>query len=365
MITTILHPRKALKLAAVATVFLCLPIFAQAQTGPAGIGSSSDNVLWLRADQGTSTTTNGDPVSSWNDISGNANHSAQGNGGFQPIYILSGINGLPSIRFDGSDDYLTVPDADNLDNTNGLSVFVVAKPDAVDDRARGLVSKRNNSSSARAYSLFLGDNALSNIYFDAGSNRINGTIPYTDDPQIFSAVYDGTLSADQSKIFYNGAFYEEGTGPVSIGNMTSDLHIGILNPGYAQGFRGDISEVIVYRDNLNLAQRLIVETYLDNRYNIGITTTSYSSTTHTQDFTGIGHSGGDKYSDTQSLGSGILLSERNGSLDEANEFVFTGHDGTVHAFNDVDLPDLTPVTIDERWARIYYIERIQGGTVDA
>ncbi len=335
---------------------------AKAQNGPAGIGSSTDNVLWLRADQGTSTTTNGNPVSSWDDISGNANHSAQGNGGFQPVYILSGINGLPTIRFDGNDDYLVVPDADNLDNTNGVTVIVVAQPNSIDANPRGIVSKRVTSGNQTAYSLFT--YTSTNLYFDS-PDRINGTTAVTNNPQILTGVYDGSVANPRARVFQDGVQTGSGNSDPSIGNMASNLHIGILNAGYGQGFRGDISEVIVYRDNLNLAQRLIVETYLDNRYNIGITPTSFSSTTHTQDFTGIGHSGGDKYSDTENLGSGILLSERNGSLDEPNEFVFTGHDGTAHGTNTSDLPTIAGVNLDERWDRIYFIERIQGGTVDA
>lgn len=334
-----------------------------AQYAPAGIGTSSENVLWLRSDQGTSTTTNGEPVSGWNDISGNANHAAQGTAGNQPIYISSGINGLPTIRFDGTNDHLTVADADNLDNTNGVSVFVIAQPVSPDALARGLVSKRVSAGNEEAFYLFTYTGR--NLYFNASTYRINGNDPVTDQPQIFSAIYDGSVANPRSKIFYNGEESGNGNGPVSIANMASDLHIGILNPGYAQAFNGDISEIIVYRDNLNKAQRLIVEAYLANRYNIAITPTSYSSTTHTQDFIGIGHSGGDRYSQTRNVGSGLLLSERNETLDETNEFVFAGHDGTPHGFNTNDLPTIPGVNLDQRWDRIYYVERVQNGVIDA
>jgi len=349
----------------ITTIFLVVKLtLTFAQTGPGGIGTSSTNVLWLRADQGLPPLiANGDPVSAWNDISGNANHSAQATGANQPLYISAGINGLPTIRFDGN-DYLTVPDADNLDNTNGVSIFVVAKPDVVSNPAKGLVSKRVDSSTERAYSLFIGENSNSYIIFDAGNNRIRGSSSYTTDPQIFSAVYNGTLGSNQSKIFSNGTLYTQGTGPLSLGNYSSNLLIGILNPGYAQGLAGDISEVIVYRSSLNFAERSIVEAYLGNRYNISLGNTSYSSTTFNQDIVGIGFSEGDKLSNTPNVGSGILLSERNNTLDEANEFVFAGHDGTVHGHNISDLPTIPGVNLDQRWDRIYYIERVQGGTID-
>jgi hypothetical protein len=342
--------------------FATFPLLAQT-AGPAGIRTNSSNVLWLRSDQGTSTITNGQPLSSWDDISGNANHSAQSNGTFQPLFISSGINGFPSLRFDGTNDYLIVPDADNLDNTTGVSVFVVAQPDNPDTSPRGLVSKRASAGSQEAYYLFTYTNQY--LYFNASTNRINGADAVTDQPQIFSAVFNGAVANPRSRIFLDGDQSGSGNGPTSIGNMASDLYIGTLNVGYPQGFQGDVSEVIVFRDALNLAERSIVEAYLGNRYNITLGPVNYSSATHIQDFTGIGHSGGEKYSNTQDLGSGLLLSERNNSLDETNEFVLFGHDGTPHGIDNSDLPTIPGVNLDDRWQRIYYVERVQDGVVDA
>ncbi len=58
-------------------IFSAAPRTAMSQTGPAGIGNSATNVLWLRSDQGTSTTTGGERVEEWEDISGNDNHVSQ------------------------------------------------------------------------------------------------------------------------------------------------------------------------------------------------------------------------------------------------------------------------------------------------
>ncbi len=59
------------------------------------------------------------------------------------------------------------------------------------------------------------------------------------------------------------------------------------------------------------------------------------------------------------------LSERKETLDETNEFVFAGHDGTPHGFNTNDLPTRPGVNLDQRWDRIYYVERVQNGVIDA
>ena len=356
-------PRKAK--AIVLTISLALASFTTwAQNGPGGVGTSTDNVLWLRSTQGTSTTTNNNPVSDWSDISGNANHSAQVTVGLQPLFISSGMNGLPTLRFDGTNDFLVVPDADNLDNTTGVSVFVVAQPNTPDSQPRGLVSKRVDSGSERAYSLFT--YSSSNLYFDAGSDRFNGSDAVTDQPQIFSAVFNGAVANPRSTIYYNGQESGSGNGPTSIGNMASNLHIGILNEGYAQGFQGDISEVIVYRKALNTAERVVVENYLSSRYDITLGDNYYTNTTYNHDVVGIGTTDGTiKQSETTSSGGGILLRELANSLDNTNEFVFSGHDGTAPAEVATDLPTLAEGNITGRSQRVWYVQKTTTDAIDA
>lgn len=330
---------------------------------PAGIGNTEQNVVWLRADQGTSSTTDLLPVNEWQDISGNSLHAQQTEGSLQPLFIANAINGMPAIWFDGSDDFLSIADVDALDNTHGVTLFAVTRPENPDGQPRGIISKRTSSGNEEAYYLFVYDN--NRIYFNAEGNRINSSNNLvTDQPQVFSTVFDGSLSNPRSRIFHNGVQSGSGNGPTSIGNYTSDLHIGILNPDYGRGFRGDIAEIIVYRSSLNAAQRSIIEAYLGNRYNISLGNANFSSTTHKYDFTGIGHSNGALHSQSQRMGSGIWIEEANNSLDETDEFVFVAHDNTVHGFTDSQLPEITDVTLDKRWSREYYIERVQGGIKD-
>src|ERR1041385_5957503 len=95
-----------------------------AQTGPAGVGSTANNSLWLKADLGTSTTVNGNPVSSWGDASSNSN-TATSSGSQHAIYTSSLMNGMPALFFDNAsspnNDLLSIADNNNLDNTTGLT----------------------------------------------------------------------------------------------------------------------------------------------------------------------------------------------------------------------------------------------------
>src|SRR5688572_4090967 len=84
------------------SLFLFSPVNVLAQTGPAGVGSSANNALWIKADAGTSTTTNGASVSLWQDASGNGNNVSQATVAQQPLYATSVMNGYPAIQFDNN-----------------------------------------------------------------------------------------------------------------------------------------------------------------------------------------------------------------------------------------------------------------------
>jgi hypothetical protein len=68
-------------------------------------------MLWLRSDMelyqsdgGAASVLDTDVVGKWGDISGNARHALEATN--KPILKLNQINGLPSIRFDGTNDKL-------------------------------------------------------------------------------------------------------------------------------------------------------------------------------------------------------------------------------------------------------------------
>jgi hypothetical protein len=67
--------------------------FAQA---PGGV--STGLVSWFKADAGSSTTTNGATVASWQDQSGRAMHALQANNASRPLYSTNIINGHPAMR---------------------------------------------------------------------------------------------------------------------------------------------------------------------------------------------------------------------------------------------------------------------------
>jgi hypothetical protein len=77
------------------------------QTGPAGVETSTDNVLWLKADQGTfnnagtTPSTAGGAIQQWNDQSGNGiNVTCYSFNGwiYNLRWLTNAMNGMPAVQ---------------------------------------------------------------------------------------------------------------------------------------------------------------------------------------------------------------------------------------------------------------------------
>ena len=81
--------------------------------------------LWLDAsDSSTVIKDSSNKVNNWSDKSGNGVSVSQSDSAKQPTFTASGLNNLPTLTFDGSNDYLT---SSSLDITQPYSIFLVAK----------------------------------------------------------------------------------------------------------------------------------------------------------------------------------------------------------------------------------------------
>ena len=91
--------------------------------GAGGAWSPSDDadcVLWLAASN-VDDTTEGNPVSTWTDNSGQSNDLTQASAALQPTYEV--VGGIPVVRFDGSDSLQAASAV--IDLTNKMSWFVI------------------------------------------------------------------------------------------------------------------------------------------------------------------------------------------------------------------------------------------------
>jgi len=100
-------------------------------------GVPNNITLWLKANVGTNTTVNGNPISQWDDQSGASHNASQTNGTAQPSFNENSINFNPTIDFDNdisnggvSRDYLDFASAaaTAMNNTDN-SFYIVSRYD--------------------------------------------------------------------------------------------------------------------------------------------------------------------------------------------------------------------------------------------
>lgn len=210
-------------------------------TANAGALPAGGLKLWLKADAGV-TLSAGISLASWQDQSGNANHAVQSTAASQPTVVPGEANGLPVIRFDGSNDFVTFPRI-----TTMRTVFWVVK---------------EISGAPNGYRYLLGDGSVYDFCSD-GTKKI-WDVSYasanikTGETRINGALVNGT-STDRPTTL--SLISLTTTGNVSADSFSRDR----ANGRY---WMGDLAELIVYERPLSDAERVTVEGYLTTKYNL-------------------------------------------------------------------------------------------------
>jgi hypothetical protein len=355
------------------------PLFAQ--TGPAGVGTPANNSLWLKANTGTSSVTNGVAVSSWADASGNSNNAIQATSTKQPIYNIGVMNGMPGLFFDNAsgpnNDEMMVADNSNLDNTAGLTILTVSRPSSIDGNARALVSKRLDVGSNQSYTLFYYSSNHLYIDLDGNGQRFNNNVTYSGGRDyVNSLVFDGTLaSTSRARVYVNEALDFTGSeSSATIPDFASPLMIGTMNQNDGRPFGGYITEIIIYRKALNAAERIIVHNYLFAKY--GFSSGSIPATVNdiyagddpgngNYDFevagVGVDATGGSNISASSSVTGGLSITQVSGF--ENGDFLLFGHGAGLNDTQITDVGGMTGVN-NGRWRRVWYADVTNTSTTE-
>lgn len=346
------------------------------QTGPAGVGTSATNVLWLKADAGTSTSTNGSPVASWTDQSGNGVVLNQSTTAQQPQFVSSFMNGLPALEFDnnsssGQNDYLITPDNPIFDNTNGYSFFTVTRMKGFGD-AQSIISKRNNVGNEEAFMLFYYTGNKLFVDIDNDNNRFSNTVVSTiNTNKIYDFFYDGTLLPPQrSTIFDQEVLQTTGVESSStIADKVSPLLVGATHSGDPRAFNGYISEIIMYRTKVNDAQRTVINNHLSAKYDIALSSNDFyagdnpSNGNYDRNVAGIGRdaTGTSNPQFNPSTCAGIGIQSVSG-LDNT-DYILAGHAVPTNSEATTDIAGITGTNVS-RWQRIWYIDVTNTGAAN-
>jgi hypothetical protein len=212
-------------------------------------------VAWYDASQITGLSDT-DPVSSWNDVSGNNYHITQATAGFRPLYRTGIKNGLPVVRFDGTDDFM-----------RGLFGAVYNQPNTI----FGLGKFNNGTSFQYAFD-----------GYEAGYR--NGLLIYDQWPY-FSALtaggdiglvnYVGPIVGNYGQItaVFNdtGSYLRTNQGLIARGSIGTQGLNGFRVGNSAAGgqfFSGDLCELIVYNRELSYYEIYQLELYLHQKWGI-------------------------------------------------------------------------------------------------
>lgn len=348
---------------------LILTAFASlGQTGPAGVGTPATNVLWLKADAGTSTTTNGSAVSSWTDQSGNGIVLGQATAAQQPSFVSSLMNGFPAVEFDnaassGQNDYFTTPDNSIFDNTNGYSFFTVTRMKGFSD-AQSIISKRINVGNEEAFMIFFYTGNRLFVDIDNDNNRFSNSVANTvNTNKIYDVFYDGTLAAAQrSTIFDQEQLQMTSTeNSAIVADKSSPLLVGATHAGDPRAFNGYISEIIMYRTKVNDAQRIIINNHLSAKYDIPLSSNDVyagdnpANGNYDRNVAGIGRdangNSNPQFDPSTCAGLGI----RSVSGQDNDDYILAGHASPTNSEITTDIAGISGTNVS-RWQRIWYID---------
>lgn len=217
--------------------------------------------LWLKADAGTSTTTDGVAVSLWADQSGNARDAAQATGGNQPLYKAAIFNGKPVIRFDGTDDFMaTAAYALNGGSTpTGITIFGAASLTAVGSFP--MLAAWHNATNELRCNAGTGKPEFLAVGSSPGvgtATAINGTGAH---------VLTGRFSDanNLTECFVDGASVASGAQAGALVTAANASTVGARTAA-ADPWNGDVGEVLIYNGALSDTDRVSVEAYLKARW---------------------------------------------------------------------------------------------------
>ena len=212
--------------------------------------------LWLKADAGlwqdsvggTPAVADADVVGAWADQSGSGNNATQATTSKKPLLKLAIQNGMPVVRFDGTDDYLQALFA----LVQPVTIFLVMRK-----RSTGTSRWFIDGATENACSLYISSSNQVRLY---SGGALYGTLYYTN-WKIVTLVVNGATS----EMFANGSSFAAGAiGSVSPGGMT----IGGIAPTGQLPTDVDFGEIVEYNSALSTANRQAVEAYLNTRFAI-------------------------------------------------------------------------------------------------
>lgn len=221
---------------------------------PGGVGKQPS--LWLKANNGPSTTINNAAISDWADKSGKNNNASQSTSGLRPTYRSSGSNFNPTANFGAH--YLSTFQNITVGDGQPYVSFVVAKQNTA--TAKTLLGSTGSSTSVRQS---LSAASVPSVLHGATNVFPTSAPTYgTNNTRIWTTSYRGAAG---NRLLLDMSQSQSNT--VSANFVNRPSQIGSHQSAAATG-NADISEVITYPTTLTDNEIQRVNTYLAVKYGI-------------------------------------------------------------------------------------------------
>lgn len=248
---------------------LSVNVFLSAQS-PGGVSSSLN--LWLKADAGTSSTTDGADVLTWTDQSANLYTGTTTFFLTKPSYANPGINFNPAIELDGVSAGFFLPNGSLTFWDDNYCIYAIIRSDP--GSVMQAITNVGFSNQADVHMTYvnpdgsIGDGAMGSSY-----NNLSPAGTVSDDPAIVSFHYNTT--ANSSTNFANGIAVSTEINIPDKQGLNFPCLIGLTNDGFVfeDMFDGYIAEVIHYESIQSASDRQQIHSYLALKYGITLGST--------------------------------------------------------------------------------------------
>jgi hypothetical protein len=232
----------------------------QASVPPAFTPAAIPNLaVWLEGDSITGVG-GAEAVSTWPDQSGLARHATQGTVAKRPTFAPQAINGKPALRFDGVDDWMTIPGLAGTTQTQTL--VMVFRPITL----TGATTLLGVPGSAAGGRWWYSNPTAPQVQRQGFWTTTAASNPMVDTRARIEAV---TIATGGSVIYYADG---GPAGTVSAGDAFSGTHpdsaIGTYGEVADRFTHGDIAAVIVYDRVLTATELRDLHSYLGTKYGI-------------------------------------------------------------------------------------------------
>ncbi len=343
-------------------------------TGPAGIGENDGTSMlevWLDANDldgdGTIEASSeggqtAGTISTWSDKSGHGYDLTTGSATYTDSN--TGLNDMASVDFNGTSDFLQSANI-NLASANTLEYFIVFDDASVNaGNGNALVSWETAANeggfeltSRVAAGRLRSSHYTGGAYDDVDLNGFTTTDPY---------LLNNSFGPDGRDHIRNGTSIASDGTAITLNSPTAPLVFGRHHSTTDRYFTAEVSEFISYSMELNGAEKEIVQQYLSAKYDIALAGTDYYAG-HDASFVvgiqGIGTSNGtlpESHVESNASG-GLTITMANGSFENANEYLFSGNDGTTGGTSTDNLTSVP--SVEQRMSKVWYLDKT--GIIDA